>query len=490
MHVEEKHPAAPEPYEKGVVMKEALFRNVFRVLAWGLVATLSHGAPSRPNETKAEKRPNVVILFLDDSGWADFQPFGDPPYETPHVQRLADEGCRYNSFFVPQAICSASRAALMSGCFPGRTKVFGAHGPNGRGLDPKFATLAEVLKQHGYTTAVFGKWHMGDQPETRPPSRGFDESAGLMYSNDMWEHHPTDPVNWGKHPLQYWSNGNVICERVTPEFQKSLTQRSTHRSVDFIERHAESPFFLYVPFSMPHVPLFCSVAFEGKSGTGLYGDVIMEIDWAVGEILKTLEKNGLEKNTIVLFSSDNGPWSGYGNHAGKTPFREAKATAFNGGTQSACIIKYPGKLKAGASSDAMFCSVDLLPTLCRLTGAPLPDNEIDGRDVWPLIAGEAGAKNPQGYYPVSVGKIFQGVMSGDGRWKLHLPHGYRHVIEPGVDGSGGKYREEKIGLSLFDLKNDPGETTNVILEHPEVAEKLRKLAAQHQATFYSEARAQ
>ncbi|MEM9160358.1 MAG: sulfatase-like hydrolase/transferase, partial [Verrucomicrobiota bacterium] len=244
------------------------------------------------------------------------------------------------------------------------------------------------------------------------------------------------------------------------------------------------PFFLYVPHSMPHVPLFVSENFEGKSGAGLYGDVIMELDWSVGEIDRALEENGVKDDTIVIFSSDNGPWSGYGNHAGTTPFREAKATGFNGGTQSACIIRYPGKLEAGSVSDATFCSVDLLPTLCGLTGSPLPENAIDGKDVWPLLKGEEGAKNPHSYYPVSTGKSFEGVMSANGRWKLHLPHGYRSVKTPGIDGAGGKYVRKQIELSLFNLKKDPGETTNVIEDYPEVAERLQKLAARHKAKFY------
>jgi arylsulfatase A-like enzyme len=442
--------------------------------------------------------PNVVIIFLDDSGWADFRPFGKPPHETPHVQQLADEGCRFNRFFVPQAVCSASRSALLSGCWPGRTKVFGAHGPGARGLKPEFATLGEVFRRHGFATAAFGKWHIGDQPETRPPARGFDESAGLMYSNDMWEYHATNPEHWGKHPLQYWSDGKVLCERVTPEFQKSLTTRATERAVRFIEKHASAssgrpgqtgsaqakPFFLYVAHSMPHVPLFGSDKFEGKSGAGLYGDVIMEIDWSVGEIMKALKHSDLDKNTIVIFSSDNGPWTVYGNHAGSTPFREAKGTSFNGGTQSACIIKYPGMLQAGSSSDALFCSIDLLPTLCRLTGAPLPGNEIDGLDVWPLISGRPGAENPHRYYAFSNGRKFEAVISGDGRWKLHLPHGYRHVVKAGMDGRGGKYETRRIERALFDLENDPLEKENVLDEHPEVAEELQGYANLHRERFY------
>jgi len=446
--------------------------------------TLCAGLTLLAMSVVAASQPNVVIIFLDDSGWADFHPFGNPPYETPHVQQLADEGCRYTHFFVPQAICSASRAALMSGCYPGRTKVFSAHGPNGRGLEPSFATLGEVFKTAGYKTASFGKWHIGDQPETRPAARGFDESAGLMYSNDMWEYHPVNPDYWGKFPLQYWSNGKIECERVTPDFQKSLTTRYTERAIDFIGRNQDNPFFLYVPHAMPHVPLFVSDKFAGKSGSGLYGDVIMELDWSVGQILQALKKNGLEENTIVVFTSDNGPWSGYGNHAGKTPFREAKATGFNGGTQSACIIKYPEMLKAGSCSDSMFCSVDLLPTLCHLTGAALPQNDIDGKNVWPLISGQPGAVNPHAYYPVSTDSNFESIMSADGHWKLHLPHDYRHVVEPGRDGMEGKYETRQIELSLFDLKADPYEQNNVIKNRPEVAEKLQQMAEKHKVKFY------
>jgi len=236
------------------------------------------GLPAICRGQSSKQPPNFVIIFLDDSGWADFVPFGNPPYSTPNVEQLAKDGCRFDNFYVPQAVCSASRSALLSGCYPGRTKVFGAHGPNARGLDPKYATTAEVLKKRGYTTAVFGKWHIGDQPDTRPLARGFDESCGLMYSNDMWEFHPGNPEHWGKFPLQFYENGKVTIERVTKEHQPMLTTWYTEHAVDFINRCKDKPFFLYVPHSMPHVPLFVSEKFKGKSGAGLYGDVIMEID--------------------------------------------------------------------------------------------------------------------------------------------------------------------------------------------------------------------
>jgi len=445
----------------------------------------SLGLPSLGQGQTNHKSPNFVIIFLDDSGWADFQPFSSPDYKTPNVAQLAQEGCRFNNFYVPQAICSASRSALMTGCYPGRTKVFGAHPPRARGLDPKFATMGQVLKQRGYATAAFGKWHLGDQPDTRPPARGFDESCGLMYSNDMWEFHPENPEYWGKYPLQFWDNGKITIDRVTKKHQPMLTTWYTEHAVDFIGRHKDEPFLLYVPQSMPHVPIFCSEKFKGKSGAGLYGDVMMEIDWSVGQIMKALKANGVEDNTMVIFTSDNGPWISYGNHAGKTPFREAKGTSFDGGTRSACIMKYPGKIKAGTASDKAFCTLDILPTVAHLAGAKLPTNPVDGKNVWNLIVGKPGVKNPSVYYPFSTGRRFEGIISGDGRWKLHLPHQYRTLVKPGNDGAAGKYRQEEIALSLFDMENDPYETTNVLDEHPDVAKELKELADRHKQEFYA-----
>ena len=439
---------------------------------------ISHG------DLPAASPPNFVVVFLDDSGWSDFRPFGQPAYPTPNVERLAAEGCRFNNFYVPQAVCSASRAALLSGCYPGRTKVFSAHGPNARGLDPKYATLGEVLKTRGYATGVFGKWHIGDQPETRPPARGFDESCGLMYSNDMWEFHPENPEHWGRFPLQFWENGQVTIERVTQEHQPMLTTWYTEHAVDFIQRHKDQPFFLYVPHAMPHVPLFVSDKFKGKSGTGLYGDVMMEIDWSVGQITKALQSAGVENNTLVIFTSDNGPWISYGNHSGATPFREAKGTSFDGGVRSACIMKLPGRIQARTTSAQAFSTLDFLPTLAHLAGADLPKNPVDGKNVWDLIVGKPGAINPHAYYPFSTGSRFEGVISGDGKWKLHLPHPYRTLVEAGQDGAAGKYRQAEIGAALFDMGNDPEETTNVLEKHPDIAAELKRYAENHRKQFY------
>ncbi|MDX8339533.1 sulfatase [Draconibacterium sp. IB214405] len=459
--------------------------NLHQLLCLFVLALFLNSCNNKPEETK---QPNVVIIFLDDSGYSDFAPFGHPTFETPNVQKLAEEGIMFKNFYVPQAVCSASRSALISGCYPGRTKVFGAHGPNGRGLETTFPTIGEVFKKAGYKTAIFGKWHCGDQPETRPQSRGFEETCGLMYSNDMWRHHPESPDYWGQWPLQFWENGEVTIEDVDSTDQKMLTKWYTEHAVDFISRHKDEPFLLYVPHAMSHVPLFCSPEFEGKSGAGLYGDVITELDWSVGQINQALKDNGIDDNTIVIFSSDNGPWIAYGNHAGTTPFREAKGTTFDGGTRSATIIKYPAKLEGNQQSEKALMTIDLLPTLCEVANIPLPETEIDGKNVWDIISGKPNATNPHDYYAFTNDKDFQAVLSGDGKWKLHLPHNYRTMTDiKGKDGMPGKYDySAKIELSLFDMENDPFETTNVIEDHPEIAEQLIAFAELHKKKFFSE----
>jgi arylsulfatase A-like enzyme len=307
-----------------------------------------------------------------------------------------------------------------------------------------------------------------------------------MYSNDMWKNHPGNPGYWGQWTLKYWENGEVKIEAMTADDQPMLTTWYTEHAVDFINRNRAKPFFLYVPHSMPHVPIFCSDKFKGKSGLGLYADVMMEIDWSVGRIMQALIANGLEKNTVVIFSSDNGPWITYGNHAGRTPYRESKGTTFDGGVRSACIFKYPGEIPAGGLSDRAFCSIDILPTLCFLTGARLPDNEIDGKNVWGLVSGQKDARNPHEYYAFSCRDQLQGIISSDGRWKLHLPHAYSTLEVAGKDGFPGKSSRQSIGLALFDMRNDPYEKVNVIEIYPEIAARLRGFADSHKEKFYGE----
>jgi arylsulfatase A len=432
----------------------------------------------------AAERPNIVLMFLDDAAYSDFHPFGNPAYPTPHVEKLAAEGVRYTRFHVPQAVCSASRAALLTGCYPHHTRVVNAIAPGMPGLDPKFPTIAETLKQHGYATAHFGKWHIGDIPTTRPTARGFDEHAGLLVSNDMWRHNPAWSQRVGNDPLPYWENGSIKIPDTSPDDQKHLTGWATEGATRFIRAKAgKQPFFLYVAHSMPHVPLYCRDEFTGKSGAGIFGDVMMEIDWSVGQIITALRETGVEKDTIFLFTSDNGPWDEYGNHAGKTPFREHKGTSFEGGIRSALTVKYPRELKPGMVNDRAFSSIDLYPTLAALAGASLPEKPIDGKNIWPLLRGDEGADNPHDHYFISTGWELEAVMTSDGMWKLHLPHGYRDVVRPGNDGERGATKTSRIEKSLFNLIDDPLEEHNLIAEHPEIAKQLQQAAKQHLKQF-------
>jgi arylsulfatase A len=443
-----------------------------------LLTILACGSPL------AADRPNIVLIFLDDAGYSDFHPFGKPPYATPNVGKLAAEGVRYTRFHVPQAVCSASRAALLTGCYPHHTRVVGAIGPGMKGLDPGFPIISETLKRNGYATAHFGKWHLGDAPDTRPTARGFDEYAGLLVSNDMWRHNPVWSKRVGQDPLPYWENDAIKIPDTSPDDQKHLTGWATEGAARFIRAKAgKQPFFLYLAHSMPHVPLYCRDEFMGKSGAGLYGDVMMEIDWSVGEIMTALRETGVEKDTIVLFTSDNGPWEEFGNHAGKTPFREHKGTSFEGGIRSALIVKYPRVLKAGTVNDRAFGSVDISPTLAALAGAPLPEDSCDGKNLWPLLRGDEDAENPHEFYFISTGWDLEAVMTSDGEWKLHLPHGYRDVVTPGNDGERGTTKTSRIKESLFNLMSDPLEQNNVIADHPEIANRLRQAGDTHAKIF-------
>ncbi len=434
----------------------------------------------------AAERPNIVLIFLDDAAYSDFHPFGKPPYATPNVERLAAEGVQYTRFHVPQAVCSASRAALLTGRYPHRNRVVNAIAPGRPGLSPKHPIIAETLKQHGYATAHFGKWHLGDIHATRPMARGFDQYAGLLVSNDMWRHNPAWRKRVGDDPLPYWENGAIKIPDISPDDQKHLTAWATEGATRFIRSQAgQKPFFLYVAHSMPHVPLYCRDEFKGKSGAGLYGDVITEIDWSVGEIMTALRETGGEKDTIVLLTSDNGPWEEFGNHAGKTPFREHKGTSFEGGVRSALTVRFPRELKPGAVNDHAFGSIDLYPTLAALAGVPLQEKDTDGKNVWPLMRGDEGARNPHRHYFISTGWDLEAVITSDGKWKLHLPHGYRDVIRPGHDGGRGETKTSMIEESLFNLIDDPSEQDNLITKHPDIATELREAGAAYLKRFPS-----
>jgi arylsulfatase A len=442
---------------------------------WLLIVTVVIFAP--PLGAAATRLPNIIIIFTDDQGYADVGAYGATGFKTPNLDRLAQEGTKFTSFHVAQPVCSASRAALLTGCYPNRIGIHGALGPNAKhGLNTSEITLPELLKEKGYATGMAGKWHLGRPKQFLPVHHGFDEYFGLPYSNDMWPFHP-EAKSGTYPPLPLIEGDEVVDPEVTPDEQAHLTTQYTERAVRFIERHKDQPFFFYLAHSMPHVPLFVSDKFKGKSEVGLYGDVIMEIDWSVGEIMKTLEKLNLATNTWVIFTSDNGPWLSYGNHAGSAaPLREGKGTNWEGGTRVPCIMRWPGKIPAALSSDAMFMTIDLLPTMAQVVGAKLPEHTIDGLDVWPILAGKEGAKNPHdAYYFYYHQNHLEAVTSGDGRWKLMLPQTYRTLGEGGggQDGMPSKYQNRKIvAAELYDLKNDAAETTNVASEHPDIVQRL------------------
>ncbi|MEN8194158.1 MAG: sulfatase-like hydrolase/transferase [Bacteroidota bacterium] len=429
------------------------------------------------------KSPNIVIIFTDDQGYADVGTYGAKGFTTPNLDKMADEGMRFTNFYVSQAVCSASRAAMLTGCYSERVGIQGALMPwSNIGLNPDEDTIADMLKKQGYATGVFGKWHLGHHEEFLPPNQGFDEYLGLPYSNDMW------PVGYDGKPMvegrkKYYPplpliDGKLPVDTIrTLDDQGTLTTRYTERAVKFIEKNKSNPFFLYVPHSMPHVPLGVSDKFKGKSEQGMYGDVIMEIDWSVGEILRSLRENGLEENTIVIFASDNGPWLNFGNHAGSAlPLREGKGTMFEGGPRVPCIIRWPENIQAGSICDKMAATIDFLPTIAEITGAPLPKNKIDGVNILQLLKGNEDA-NPRNEYFYYYGRELRAVRQGE--WKLYFPHSSRSYAgtKVGKDGLPGEYATITLkSHELYNLNDDISETKNVAELNPDIVKRLEKLA--------------
>ena len=446
------------------------------LIALGLLSQCCMGS------TKAadSQRPNVVIIFTDDQGYADVGCFGAEDFKTPNLDQMAREGMRFTDFYVAGSVCSPSRAALLTGCYPQRVGIHDVNGPKlvgdpgwtqpmeNIGLSDQEELISRLLKDAGYATGCFGKWHVGHYPQFLPPNRGFDEYFGLPYSNDM------RPENWDVYPDLPLYEGKKTIE-VNPD-QTQLTTRYTERAVKFIEKNRDRPFFVYLAHSMPHVPLYVSDKFKGKSQQGLYGDVMMEIDWSVGQILSALKRLDIDKKTLVIFTSDNGPWLSYGDHAGSArPLREGKGTTFEGGQRVPCIMRYPDMIPSGTESSELCTTMDLLPTIVKLAGAKMPTLKIDGHDIRPLLENEPGAKSPYEAFFFYRGWRLEAVRSG--MWKLHFPHEYRTVIEHGTNARNGKYNNnETIGLSLYDLENDISEKKNIADKYPEVVARLKKLA--------------
>jgi arylsulfatase A-like enzyme len=388
---------------------------------------------------------------------------------------------KFTHFYSAQPVCSASRAGLLTGCYPNRIGVSGALFPyHDIGINDSEQTIAEMLKEKGYKTAIFGKWHLGHHEQFLPLQHGFDEYAGVPYSNDMW------PINLdgtraqpgegrGDYPDLPLVAGNETVEYITTfEGQDKLTTLYTEKAIDFINRNSEHPFFLYVPHTMPHVPLGVSNKFRGKSEQGFYGDVMMEIDWSVGEIRKAVKDNGLEENTIFIFTTDNGPWLNYGNHAGSSGgLREGKTTSWEGGQRVPCIISWPASIPTGTVCNKVASAIDFLPTIAAIVGGELSGNSIDGVNILELWKGNTEANPREEFYYYYGRNNLNAVRKGN--WKLVLPHTYQsyEAALPGNDGHGGRRINIQVdSIELYNLMRDPGERYDVKDLYPEMVDAL------------------
>ena len=422
---------------------------------------------------EAQKQPNIIVILMDDMGYGDIGTQGAIGYETPNLDKMANEGMRFTRFYSVQAVSGASRAGLLTGCYPNRIGFSGAPGPDAvTGINENESTMAEVLKQKGYACAAYGKWHLGHHTKFLPTHNGFDEYYGIPYSNDMWPHHPT-----GTYPdLPLYEGDKVIA--YNPD-QSQFTTNFTERAIKFIDKNKKRPFFIYLAHPMPHVPLFVSDKFKGKSKQGLYGDVIMEIDWSVGQILQKLRKEGLDENTLVVVTSDNGPWINYGNHAGSTGgLREGKGTSFEGGQRVPCLMQWKGTIPAGSVCNKLAVNIDLLPTFAHISGAAMPSHKTDGVNLFSLLQGDTKSTPRTSFLYYYRRNSLEAV--SDGEFKLIFPHPTRTYegFAPGNDGMPGRVDENKMleEKILIDLRRDPGERYNVLSQYPEAAGRLEQMA--------------
>jgi len=466
---------------------------------FAIVAISVSAALARPNF-----KPNFIIIFADDQGYGDLGCFGSPNIVTPNIDRMADQGMRFTSFYA-SPFCGPARASLMTGSYPPRASLAFNHGPGAKtGIHPNEVTIAEVLKSQGYATMHIGKWHLGDHPKFLPTKHGFDKYFGLPYSNDMWPYHPRMPITENEDPrmiaarkraaytgfagqgtyypkghsfnipLPLMSNEQIV--ETNPD-QTKLTTTYTEKALEFITENRNQPFFIYFAHAMPHVPLFVSDKFKGKSERGLYGDVIMEIDWSVGQILSKLKELDIDEKTLVVYTSDNGPWLGYGIDGGSAgPLRDGKGTCYEGGVRVPCIMRFPRQIPAGTRTSQVAGLIDLLPTFAKLAGTTPPmDRVIDGKDLW-LLMSQPGAESPHKAYYYYHGSRnrkranLQAIRSG--QWKLHL-----------------KFQDGKlVGTELYDLYGDVSETRNRIKDHPDIAKKLEKMAQEFNASLMANIR--
>ena len=472
---------------------------IVKSLAIGIIGTslIPTFAKGQSDVKKENSQPNVVIIYIDDMGYGDLGTYGATQFTTPNLDILATQGMRFTNYYAPQAVSSASRAGLLTGCYPNRVGIFGALFPKSNtGLGEQELTIAEMLKEKEYATGIFGKWHLGHHKKFLPLQHGFDEYFGIPYSNDMW---PVDysgkPVSEkstkpqkARYPVLPLIEGNEkVGEVLNLKDQDKLTTLYTEHAVKFINKHKNKPFFLYLPHSMPHVPLGVSDKFRGKSEQGMYGDVIMEIDWSVGQVIKALKDNNLDDNTLVIFTSDNGPWLNFGNHGGTTGgLREGKGTSWEGGQRVPCIMYWKNNIPKGTICSKLCSTIDILPTLAAITNSNLPKHKIDGVNILPLLKGDKDA-NPRKVFYYYYGRNNLEAIRMD-NWKLVLPHPYRSYegVLPGNDGFPGKYSNGNCELNLYDLRRDPGERYDVKELYPEIVEQIQKIVEEARADLGDE----
>ncbi len=408
--------------------------------------------------------PNIVVILIDDMGYADIGPFGATKQKTPNLDRMAKEGMKLTSFYAAP-VCSVSRAQVMTGCYGARVSVPGVFSPGTpNGLNPAERTIAECLKDQGYVTQCIGKWHLGDQPEFLPTKQGFDHYFGLPYSNDMQK----ASAETGEKVVPLMRDDKV-AELITEEAQAHIVERYTQEAVSFIRASKDKPFFLYFPHTAVHVPIEPGAAFRGKSANGRFGDWVEEVDWSVGQVLDTLRELKLDDNTLVIFTSDNGPWLIKGQDAGSAlPLRGGKGSTWEGGLREPTIARWPGKIAAGSVCDAVAGTIDLLPTCVALTGGKVPATPvIDGRDISPLLFGKSKESQREAHYYFSGYKL-QAVRQGP--WKLAIaPQATSMGLEVSADA--------KVNPRLYNLDTEISEQTNLADKHPDIVAKLQALAA-------------
>lgn len=464
-----------------------LVKFLLELIIFIFVSLPLYAQQTEPSKTDRDK-PNIILINMDDMGHGDVEAYGGIEYQTPHINQLAAEGMRFTNFYAASPACTPSRAALMTGSYPNRVGLPQVLYPNSDiGLNDSEETIASILKKVGYATGIIGKWHLGDAKEFLPLQHGFDYYYGLPYSNDMWPHnYENEPLHASDSGTAVWNTrkdwprlplieGNKPIDYIESiEDQNMLTTWYTEKAVGYIEENKENPFFLYLAHNMVHVPLAVSDKFKGKSNQGLFGDVMMEIDWSVGEVLNALKENDLEDNTLVIFTADNGPWLLFGNHGGSTGgLRGQKGNTWEGGNKEPAIMRWPGVIPEGTVNHKLASNIDLLPTLAKISGAPLPEKKIDGVDIFPLMRGDENANPREHLYFYYYGNSLDAVRKG--KWKLVLPHTYNALKEQGKDGHPGINRIDSTGLALYNLRNDPGERYDVKEENPEVIEEIQEL---------------